>query len=185
MSLRPLSFASFAFASWLEPVWTGLRVVWRRAAHSSTSHQNMSSVTNPAVAQAGSTASADPAARNLELRLMSSGHERPEGHSCPICFLLIEFLVNDNSKMNVCCMKRVCDGCILAARRRGLYDRCPFCRTTHPADDASELTMIHKRVNKGDAEATKALGDQYYHGRLGLVKDVPRAIEFWTEAAKL
>ena len=47
------------------------------------------------------------------------------------------------------------------------------------------LALIQKRVDKGDAEATKFLGDQYYHGKLGLTTKVPRAIELWTEAAEL
>ncbi|EJK55256.1 hypothetical protein THAOC_25028 [Thalassiosira oceanica] len=47
------------------------------------------------------------------------------------------------------------------------------------------LAMIQKRVGKGDAEAIKVLGEQYYVGELGLARDVPRAIELWTEAAEL
>ena len=45
--------------------------------------------------------------------------------------------------------------------------------------------MIQKRVDKGDAEATAFLGAMYHCGMLGLTKDVPRAIELWTEAAEL
>ena len=130
----------------------------------------------------GSAESADLAARIHE-RLMTSGHERPEGDWCTICFLLIEFPTDKHSKVNVCCMKRMCDGCILAARRRGLLNSCPFCRAPIPNDDASKLAMIQKRVDTGDAETTTSLGIQYYYGRLGLTKNVPRAIELWTEAA--
>merc|ERR1719310_2278974 len=72
-------------------------------------------------------------------------------------------------KTNVCCMKRVCNGCLLAALRRGMFDTCPFCRTPAPADDASTLAMIQKRVDKGDAEAICLQGDVYYLGDLGLV----------------
>ncbi|EJK46636.1 hypothetical protein THAOC_34685, partial [Thalassiosira oceanica] len=82
-------------------------------------------------------------------------------------------------------MKRLCNGCILAARQRGILGSCPFCRTKVPADDASELEMIQKRVHKKDAEAMKVLGDKYFSGDLGLAKDVSRAIELWTEAAEL
>ena len=129
---------------------------------------------------------ADLAARNLEQRLMASGHERTEGDACSICFLLIELRVNEHSKMNFCCMKRLCDGCILEAQRRGMNNTCPFCRTPVPADDASQLAMMKKRVDKVDAEAITLLGDEYYHGDLlGLAKDVPQAIELWTEAAEL
>ena len=45
--------------------------------------------------------------------------------------------------------------------------------------------MIQKRVGKGDAEAITHLGEQYLNGRNGLARDVPRAIELWTEAAEL
>ena len=113
------------------------------------------------------------------------GHERWEGDVCPICFLYMEFPVNRHSKRNFCCMKRVCNGCILGAHRRGLLDICPFCRTLLPADDASALAMIQKRVDKGDAEALHFLGEQYYKSELGLAEDVPRAIELLTRAAKL
>ena len=66
-------------------------------------------------------------------------------------------------------------------------DKCPFCRTPSPADDddASYLAMIKKRVDKGDADAIYILGNMYFHGNLGLTKDVPRAVELWTEAAEL
>ncbi|EJK44471.1 hypothetical protein THAOC_36980, partial [Thalassiosira oceanica] len=142
--------------------------------------KNMSSVTNLAGAE-----SADQAAQSLHHRLMTSGTERPEGDTCPICFDLIELPIAMNSKFNVCCMKRVCDGCELVARQRGIYNRCPFCRTPLPRDYASGLAMIQKRVDKGDAEAIYMLGNKYYHGELGLAKNVPRAIELWTEAAEL
>ena len=129
--------------------------------------------------------SADPAARNLHQRLMSGGHARTEGDTCTICYLYVEFPLNDHSKLSFCCMKRVCNGCLLAAHWRGLLDSCPFCRTPLPEDDASRLAMVQKRVDKGDAAAIKFLGDKYYHGELGLTKDVPRGIELYTKGAEL
>ncbi|EJK69750.1 hypothetical protein THAOC_08959, partial [Thalassiosira oceanica] len=118
-------------------------------------------------------------------RLLNEGQERWEGDRCSICFLFIGFPVGEHARMNVCCMKRVCEGCILAANLRGINDRCPFCRAHRPSDDASKLAMIQKRVGKRDAEAIKYLGNEYFYGTLGLAKDVPRAIELWTEAAEL
>ncbi|EJK72974.1 hypothetical protein THAOC_05436 [Thalassiosira oceanica] len=47
------------------------------------------------------------------------------------------------------------------------------------------LAMIQKRVDKGDAEAMYHLGEQHFLGKHGLARDVPRAIELWTEAAEL
>ena len=144
----------------------------------------MSSAT-PA-APPGSAESADlAAARSLHERLMASGHERPEGDACEICYLFVGLPVGEHSKLNACCMKRLCNGCILAAEQRGMLDICPFCRTPFATDDASQLAMIQKRVDKGDAAATNLLGHQYYSGELGLTKDVPRAIELWKEAAEL
>ena len=116
---------------------------------------------------------------------MASGHERPEGDRCSICFDLIGLPIIRHSKMNVCCIKILCNGCVLAARQRGINNTCPFCRTTLPADDASELSMIQKRADKGDADAISYLGKKYHCGQLGLEKDTPRAVELWTEAAEL
>ena len=45
--------------------------------------------------------------------------------------------------------------------------------------------MMQRRVNRRDADAISLLGEQHYCGLLGLAKDVPRAIELWTEAAAL
>ncbi|EJK53954.1 hypothetical protein THAOC_26507 [Thalassiosira oceanica] len=152
-----------------------------RAAH----QFNLERSPNCRMSHMAAAALADSAARNLERALMSSGHERPEGDRCPICFDLIELPTNKRSSINACCMKRVCDGCIFEARRRGMNGRCPFCRTPRTADDASALAMVQKRVSKGDADAISFLGRKYFDGKLGLTKDVPRAIELWAEAAEL
>ncbi|EJK76874.1 hypothetical protein THAOC_01339 [Thalassiosira oceanica] len=142
-------------------------------------------MSDAAAAVAGSAVDAESsAARNLQEQLMESGHERPEGDTCPICFDLIELPMGQHASINVCCMKRVCNGCVLAARQRGLVG-CPFCRTPHPHDDASTLVMVQKRVSKGDSEAIAYLGEQHYQGILGLARDIPRAIELWTKAAEL
>ncbi|EJK61601.1 hypothetical protein THAOC_17886, partial [Thalassiosira oceanica] len=117
-------------------------------------------------------------------RLLNEGHERAEGDRCPICYLYIGLPMHKHANMRVCCMKLVCNGCILAAHQRGLRG-CPFCRTPHQSDDASQLAMVQKRVDKGDAVAISYLGLKYYCGGLGLTMDVHRAIELWTEAAEL
>ena len=110
-------------------------------------------------------------------RLLAEGHERAEGEACPICFLLIELPVSRHSMLQPCCVKRVCNGCILATEQRGINVNCPFCRTRLPHDDAPRLAML--------PGAIKTLGDMYYTGDLGLAKDAVRAIELWTEAADL
>ncbi|EJK70902.1 hypothetical protein THAOC_07703 [Thalassiosira oceanica] len=141
-------------------------------------------MSNESAAQAAVEA-ADLVVRSLHQRLMASGHERPEGDRCPICFDLIELPVGAHSKMNCCCMKRVCNGCALTAQRRGMNGLCEFCRTPIPDNKGSTHAMVQKRVSKGDATATFNLGEKYFHGEDGLAKNVPRAIELWTEAAEL
>ena len=117
--------------------------------------------------------------------LYGQGHERPEGEFCLICTLPIPFPLGDHSGFNVCCMKLVCHGCSFARHQRGMGGNCEFCRTPSPKDNESALTMAKKRIDAGDAEATNYLANNYYHGGLGLEKDVQRAIELWVEAAEL
>ena len=125
------------------------------------------------------------AAELKDEQLYSKGLERPEGsHFCPICTLPIPLPMEKHSSSNVCCMKRICDGCDLAAEKRGM-DECPFCRTPYPKNEAEMLAMIQARVLKKDPEAIYFIGKQYYHGELGLQKDMRRAVELFTEAAEL
>ncbi|EJK55620.1 hypothetical protein THAOC_24633 [Thalassiosira oceanica] len=65
------------------------------------------------------------------------------------------------------------------------HERAEGHRSPRPTDDVSGLAMIRKRVDKRDADAIDYLGKKYCHGKLGLKKDVPRAIELFTEAAEL
>ena len=69
--------------------------------------------------------------------------------------------------------------------KRGINDKCPFCRTPRHKNDADALAMAKARVQKKDPNAMKYLGDQYSRGRLGLEKDMSRAVELWNEAAGL
>jgi len=125
--------------------------------------------------------------RSAELkdeRLYSQGHKRPEGDVCPICTLLIPIPMDDHSKSNVCCMKRSCHGCILAAGKRGILD-CVFCRTRLPDNNAESLAMVQARAEKKDPEAIFFLAGKYFHGTFGLQKDMRKAVELYTEAAEL
>jgi len=127
------------------------------------------------------------AAELKDEQLYSQGHERPEGDFCPICTLPIPLPLEDHSAINVCCMKKVCNGCNMAARQRGMGNTCPFCRTPLPTadDESSQLAMIQKRIDAGDADAVEFLACGYHLGGYGLEKDVERAIELRTEAAEL
>ena len=124
------------------------------------------------------------AAELKDERLYGQGHERLKEEFCPICTQPVPIPAYKHSSFNSCCMKTVCHGCALAAMKRGMFD-CPFCRTPGPKGGAEALSLLQARVQKNDPEAFKFLGDQYLQGRLGLEKDMSRAVELWTEAAAL
>ena len=101
-----------------------------------------------------------PAAGHLpdlitEEQLMSSGHELHERYTCPLCCLPIALPAEKHSRFMPCCMKTVCNGCILALHRRGKGDTCAFCRTPTPKCDADTLALILKRVDAKDPAATE------------------------------
>ncbi|EJK43891.1 hypothetical protein THAOC_37619, partial [Thalassiosira oceanica] len=113
--------------------------------------------------------------------LMNSGHELHEGYTCPLCCLSIALPVTKHSVFMSCCMKTVCNGCLLA-----WGDTCAFCRTPlSSGSDAGIIARVRKRVDANDPVAIQRLASAYYHGNWGLQQDVPRAIELWTEAARL
>ena len=120
-----------------------------------------------------------------EEELMNSGHKLPEGYTCPLCCLPIEPPIGKYSSLMPCCMKRICDGCIRASGQRGMGDTCPFCRTPTPDNDTDILALVRKRVDAKDPLAIGFLASAYYDGDHGLRQDIPRAIELWTEAARL
>ena len=117
-----------------------------------------------------------------ELVLMKKGRERTEEDECPICNLLLP-LGTGQSSIRACCMKEVCGGCVLAARKHGMRD-CPFCRAPRP-DESQALAMIQKRADAGDPVAVCELWYSYHHGQLGLEKDEARAVELYECAAEL
>ncbi|EJK69644.1 hypothetical protein THAOC_09076, partial [Thalassiosira oceanica] len=120
-----------------------------------------------------------------EEELMNSGHELPEGYTCPLCCLPIALPLAKHSQFESCCMKRVCDGCILASHQRGMGKICAFCRTPTPDDDAALLALVQKRADAKDPLAIEFLAQSYYDGKHGLKQETSRAIELWTEAANL
>ena len=117
-------------------------------------------------------------------QLYSQGHERPEGDFCPICTLPIPLPLGKNSAFESCCMKRICNGCVEATQKRGMFD-CAFCRTPTPDNDAANIAMIQARVVKKDPVAVYFLGEKYCYGTMGLPKDTKKAVGLWEEAAEL
>ena len=123
-------------------------------------------------------------AAGKELVLFAKGRERSADDECPICSRLLP-LNRGETMLHTCCMKRVCNGCDLEADKRGMDDKCPFCRTPVPDSDEAILEMIQKRVTAGDPEAITYLGYCYRDGDFGLEKDMLRAVELLERAAEL
>ena len=121
-------------------------------------------------------------AEGNQLVLMKKGRTRSEEDECPLCNLLLP-LEGMHSSFQVCCMKLVCNGCVLAARKRGMWD-CPFCRTPVPKTRSHALAMIQRRADAGDLMAIWHLGNKYCAGD-HLEKDVARAVELYECAAEL
>ncbi|EJK43665.1 hypothetical protein THAOC_37869, partial [Thalassiosira oceanica] len=118
-----------------------------------------------------------------QLVLMKKGRTRSEGDDCPICQLPLP-LDKKQSSFRVCCMKEVCNGCVLASQRRGMMD-CPFCRAPTQMTDSQALAMIRKRVDAGNPVAIYFLGNRYEYGAYSLEKDTTRAVELYERAAEL
>jgi TPR repeat protein len=63
---------------------------------------------------------------------------------------------------------------------------CPFCKANRKGITAEEaVEQLMKRVEANDALAMFVLGNYYYHGEHGLLQDREKALELWTQAAKL
>ena len=116
-----------------------------------------------------------------QLVLMKKGRTRSDGDDCPICQLPLP--LDFKLMFKVCCMKKVCNGCVVAARKRGTRD-CPFCRAPAP-DKSRALAMVRKRVDAGDPLAIYHLGTKYQFGRSGLERDVTMAVQLYERAAEL
>ncbi|EJK77726.1 hypothetical protein THAOC_00424 [Thalassiosira oceanica] len=117
-------------------------------------------------------------------QLYGQGLERPEGDFCPICTLPIPLQMGNHSILMTCCIQKICNGCHMAALKRGMDD-CAFCRTPPSDNDSDSLAKIQARVSKNDPAAIHLLGQKYFWGMKGLQKDMRRAVNLWEEAAEL
>ena len=85
-----------------------------------------------------------------------------------------------------CCGKSICGGCIHSFRMSGNDEKCPFCNAMTGGKTNNKINEeLMKRVEANDAFSMMVLGNNYYHGDLGLLQDRERAIELWKQAAAL
>jgi hypothetical protein len=104
---------------------------------------------------------------------------------CPICFIPIPLDADGDGAYHVCCSKIICKGCAYVSRlhqiaEQSLTEKCPFCRTPYPKDDAEFDRMMKKRIAANDPVALgKMASDRYDEGDYG------SAFEYYTKAANL
>ena len=86
-----------------------------------------------------------------------------------------------------CCGKSVCGGCVHSFRKSGNIDNCPYCRADKMSKTLEEnFEELMKQAEANDAAAMFVLGSFYEHGQSQFVQqDAKKAIELWTQAAKL
>ena len=150
--------------------------------------------------------------RAAELRDEALFKDPPAKEECPICFLpmptrLISCMalppatissvpIDDFAEANEvlasksteqyysCCGKYICGGCMHSFRMSGNEETCPFCKTDRIGKTNEERVEERmRRVEVNDAGSMYVLGNDYYHGKLGLLQDRVRAMELWKQAA--
>jgi len=153
--------------------------------------------------------------RAAELRDEALFKDPPAKEDCPICFLPMPFKliscvslppatlssvpIYDFAEANeelanlpseqyyACCGKSVCGGCVHSFRKSRNIDNCPYCRADKMTKTLEEnVEELMKQAEANDAAAMFVLGSFYDHGQLvGVQQDAKKAIELWTQAAKL
>jgi len=79
----------------------------------------------------------------------------------------------------------ICNGCWVASGMERISAPCPFCRAPKARNKAELVLRAHKRRNVGDAAATYFLGATYRHAFVGQKRNLPQAINLYTQAAQL
>mmetsp|Transcript_4717 Transcript_4717/g.10566 ORF Transcript_4717/g.10566 Transcript_4717/m.10566 type:complete len:299 (+) Transcript_4717:321-1217(+) len=119
----------------------------------------------------------------LNERIFKVGLERCSDDDCPICFEPLPF-DGQHYMLRVCCMQRICNGCMMAAYYKGI-STCPFCRSETPTSQMDALALLQRRVKANHPMALWRLGTIYLSGDLGLGKNIPRALELLHRAAEV
>jgi hypothetical protein len=152
--------------------------------------------------------------RAAELRDEALFKDPPPKEECPICFLpmpneliccislppatilsipIRDFAIANEELTNLgteeyfpCCGKSICGGCIHSFNTSENNDNCPFCNSNRLGKlNEERVEELKKRVEVNDAGAMYILGSYYAHGQLGLLQDMAKGVELWTQASKL
>ena len=116
----------------------------------------------------------------------------PEREECPICMLPLPF-DERNIMFQSCCGKFICSGCnhdqIKNDCSRGkAYNEsgdCAFCRTPPTSTDKGIIDRLIRGVDRNDPNSIVQLASFYADGRMGLQKDLAKAIEMFQKSGEL
>lgn len=104
-----------------------------------------------------------PSITHNEDVLFSNGLQSATGE-CQVCFL--ELSSNrEETRINTCCAKPICNGCSYSAYLVNMNFRCAFCRTPLTDNPTENARMLQERVDAGDPSAMTFLARSYKHGR--------------------
>jgi len=106
-----------------------------------------------------------------------------EPAECPICMLPLPS--DDQTTLESCCGKKICNGCIYAMRMSEGKDLCAFCRTPPPSSDEEEIERTKNLMDNGNGEGCLLLASYYDHGLRGLTEDHQKAITLCLKAGEL
>ncbi len=102
---------------------------------------------------------------------------------CPICCLPVPIDPN-KSKINSCCGKPICNGCIFASElcelEQGRKHRCPYCRGPLPKTEEEMDENYENRAKANDPDALCGIGQ-----KCRLEKDYDGAFQYYGKAAAL
>ena len=116
----------------------------------------------------------------------------PPREECPICMLPLP-LDADQSSLQSCCGKYVCNGCthamVMEEMRKGKKNdelgMCAFCRSPHFRLEEEVIKRMMNLVENGNADAFDVHAGHYAQGLRGMPQDWEKANESWLTAGEL
>jgi len=110
--------------------------------------------------------------------------EPPPPEECPICLLPLS---NDEKQevFQVCCGKRICNGCCYAMALQGGKHLCAFCRIPASRQDEEIIKQTKNLMDKGIGYAFYLFASYYARGIYGLQQDYQKTNELLLKAAEL
>ena len=104
-----------------------------------------------------------PSLIHSEDALFSNGLQSVTGE-CQVCFLKLSSN-REETRINTCCAKSICNGCSYSAYLANMNFQCAFCRTPLTDNPTENARMLQERVDASDPSAMTFLARSYKDGR--------------------